>query len=191
MVSEGKDIDPTATIDGTAFDGAAGIVSLNQAPGNLNNQGNATAIAYTADGDAFLHAQSAVGKKNTNNKMNPDLDVTDPNGGTDRINTIDASLNGVAGIVGVNQSTGNMNNQDNAVSMAIGAVSMAAISETDLGMVNTGNVSNEALTTKTDTITGALVASTGIIGINQSSGCMNNQANVVSVCVSAASVSSL
>ncbi|MCK4819324.1 hypothetical protein KA005_26365 [bacterium] len=191
IVNEGKDIDPTATIDGGAFDTAAGIVSVNQAPGNLNNQGNATAIAYSADGDAFLHAQSVVEKENTGNVMNPELDVTDPLGGTERINTITGSLGGVKGIVGINQSTGCMNNQDNATSMAIGLGSMAAISEADLGMVNTMNISNEALTTKTDTITGALVASAGIIGINQSSGCMNNQANVVGVCVATASVSGL
>jgi len=100
-----------------------------------------------------------------------------------RGNEINAALTGVDGMLGVNQSAGSINNQNNAAALAVGVGSIAAISEADLGLVNTGNYSYELAVQLTDTITGGALASTsGIVGVNQSSGCMNNQANVVAVC---------
>jgi hypothetical protein len=103
--------------------------------------------------------------------------------GTTRKNTISNALGDVTGIVGVNQSAGNINNQNNATSLSVGD-GIAALSASDLDLCNTGNFSNETGTTTSDTLTtGALANASGIIGINQSSGCMNNQANVVAASV--------
>ncbi|MDI6790250.1 MAG: hypothetical protein QME44_06130, partial [Thermodesulfobacteriota bacterium] len=136
---------------------------------------NAVSVSMAADGDSFLHAESAAQKIMSGNGIEA-TQIT-------RGNLIDNGLKGVAGIVGVNQSAGSINNQDNAASMAVGPGSMAALSEADLGMVNTGNCSRETGVALTDTLAnGALATASGIVGVNQSSGCMNNQANVVAVC---------
>ncbi len=161
-----------ATIEATALNGN-GVIGINQAPGSMNNQGNATAVAVSADGSTFLHSQSSVAKVNTGNIV----DTIDP----ERTNSINGALTGAQGILGVNQSAGSINNQDNATSMAVGCGSMAALSEADLGMVNSRNVSTEAAGIYTDIITASLDGGGGVVGVNQSSGCMNNQANVVAV----------
>jgi len=93
------------------------------------------------------------------------------------------------GITGVNQASGNMNNQANAVSVAVDpnshndpfrrgsfAESQAASDQKD-----TRNHVVSKISTSSSTITG--VSGSGIIGINQASGHMNNQANAVSVAV--------
>ncbi len=166
-----------ATIDAGSGSGS-GVIGINQSPGSMNNQGNATAVAVTAEGEAFLHSQASAQKNNEDNDVNAS--------GVTRIDLIDASLNSVSGVLGVNQSAGSMNNQNNANSMAVGTGSIAALSEADLGMVNTDNYSWEGDVTLTDTIGGtgaALTGANGIVGVNQSSGCMNNQANVVAISV--------
>ena len=162
-----------ATIDGASGNGATGVVNVNQSPGNLNNQGNATSIGYSATGDAFLHSESSADLSNSGNSLESQI--------PEKTDTIDGSLAGASGIISVNQSAGHMNNQDNGTSLAVGVGSIAALSEADLGMYNADNTSHEVGSTKTDILTnGALGTTSGIINVSQSSGSMNNQANVVS-----------
>ena len=206
IIDEGSPAVPvvkTATIDGGSLDGASGIINVNQSPGSINNQGNAVSVAYSdvaapvtpvTDkgetefmGGVFLHAESSAEKINggineTDAVGHPLGNVVTVDPGTVRSNVIDGALNGITGVVGVNQSAGNINNQNNAASLSVGAA-VAALSEADLGLVNVGNLSNEDGNITTDSLTtGALAGAAGIIGINQSSGNMNNQANVVAVC---------
>jgi hypothetical protein len=209
-----------AIIEMGTLDAASGIVSVNQSPGSINNQGNAASISYSDSaigvrelvdaedgktrfvGGAFLHAESSAELVNGGFMMYREggaaLSVNDANFdeecfwpvanfvdaiGSTRTDKIDGSLIGVSGIIGVNQSAGNINNQNNAASLSVGD-GIAALSEADLGMCNSGNKSIEEGTVTLDTLTGgALADASGIIGINQSSGCMNNQANVVAACV--------
>ena len=195
----------TAVIDGGSLDNAAGIINVNQSPGSINNQGNAVAISYSDAaelvtpvvnndpeddtarfaGGAFLHAESSAELINgglegeSEGNMGNMVDAI----GSTRTNTIDGALGTVTGIIGVNQSAGNINNQNNAASISVGD-GIAALSEADLGLCNSGNTSIAMGTVTSDTLTGAALASaSGIIGINQSSGCMNNQANMVAACV--------
>ncbi|MCJ7617285.1 MAG: hypothetical protein MUO43_12200 [Desulfobacterales bacterium] len=195
----------SAVIDGGSMDAAAGIINVNQSPGSINNQGNAVALSYSdipatvtevTDplkgeteymGGVFLHAESSA--ELINGGLDDVVDsigagnVVTADPGTTRTNTIDGALNGISGILGVNQSAGNINNQNNAASLSVGSA-VAALSEADLGLYNVGNVSNENGTVTTDSITNAALASaSGIIGVNQSSGNMNNQANVVAACL--------
>lgn len=186
LVDPGKPATPIskqAVINANSGDGSAGIVGINQSPGSLNNQGNAVSVAMSAPGNAFLHSEASAEKVNG--------DMMEENGvgnvitadKSQRSNLVDSALMGVSGILGVNQSAGSMNNQNNATSMAVGPDSMAALSEADLGMVNSGNISNEIAIVLADTVTaGALSGGAGILSLNQSAGCMNNQANVVAVC---------
>jgi hypothetical protein len=181
----------TATIDGGSFDGSVGIVGVNQSPGYINNQGNATSIAVAAEGDAFVHAEAAVDALNAFNLLEHDP------GAANRTNLIDTSFVGVSGVVGVNQATGSMNNQNNATAFSLGVDAAAGLAQTDLGLFNGAefNSSSEALVqigggnqivvdlseNNTDTLTAAFAGSSGVVGVNQSTGSLNNQVNAVSI----------
>ncbi|MFH0809889.1 MAG: hypothetical protein V2A77_05410 [Pseudomonadota bacterium] len=170
-----------AELSGDVFNAVTGIVSLNQAPGNANNQGNAVALAYANDNPAFLGAQAHVDKLVTGNAV-----IAAFSERSDAIN--DAFLGGVTGVFSVNQAAGNVNNQDNAVAVAIGADPVMTLAESDLGMTAAANIITETDVNKTDLINmGAFSGASGITSINQASGNANNQANSVAVTVTALS----
>jgi hypothetical protein len=181
-----------------SFNGNSGVVNGNQAAGNMNNQGNAVSVAVdTGGGDVpnlqidvpgFAEAQAHAEQVNADNNVDTvnlifrNADITD-------------SFNDNTGVVGFNQSPGNMNNQVNLVSLAIALTdSGVALSEADLGQWNQFNIVEESDSVgfagdgrdiigiqKSATITGSLNGNTGIAGVNQSAGNMANQANVVSM----------
>jgi hypothetical protein len=161
----------------------SGVAVVNQSAGDMNNQASALATAIGQVGPAgvaaadFAEAQAAADQRNLANVVDDgDLSVIT------RTATLDGSVTGNTGIVLLNQSPGNMNNQANTVSVAIGPTGAGvALSEADLGQVNTGNQVTEAVSTKLASITNAITGNTGIVGVNQSSGNMANQANVVSI----------
>jgi len=62
----------------------------------------------------------------------------------------------------------------------VGIGSQVALAESVLGQVNTGNTVLEVETLKVDRIAESINNNTGIGGVNQSSGNMNNQASAVS-----------
>lgn len=87
-----------------------GVVGVNQAPGNLNNQSNAVAIAAGLDGADVALAESDLGQVvGCNTLIQVDYKNT---------NKLSASINQNSGIVGVNQSAGNFNNQSNVVTVS-------------------------------------------------------------------------
>jgi hypothetical protein len=178
----------------------SGVLSINQAAGNMNNQGNAVSIAVdvqvTATGpddppiptqlesSGFAEAQAAVDQLNTAN-------FVDTVNLLFRSGAIDDSLNDNSGVVHVNQAPGNMNNQANALSLAVSLSAGVALSEADLGQVNTFNTVRESDATsggavrvginKNADIVGSISGNTGVVGVNQAVGNMANQANVVSI----------
>ena len=92
----------------------------------------------------------------------------------------------------VNQATGNMYNQANSLAMAVGfGDGGAALASSELGQVNTENVVFESgeegaenpIINKFVEISGSVNGNSGIVGVNQGSGNMGNQANVVSFAV--------
>jgi hypothetical protein len=213
-------VTPTAEITGAAFSTATGIISINQAPGNNNNQGNAVAVAYagqqsngTAAG-AFLNATSSVQMENGTTEhqdevrgyegfiagvvdalVGDDEDTPIPEnlGGSNILITVDTvksdtltdqAFQNATGIIDVNQGAGDMNNQNNAVSAAIGGIPTASLAEADLGQVVANNIVVEVSDKKTDSInTSAFSAAAGIISVNQASGAGNNQGNTVAITV--------
>lgn len=184
-------IERDALLDGS-INNNTGIVGVNQDVGNMVNQANIVAVAATDTATAFADSQAAVDQANRGNssrqeeQLNPPLSqvsgppfdpaLFDP----DRTASIIGSVNSNAGIIGVNQNAGNMNNQTNAVALAVGIGSQVALAESELGQVNTGNTVVEVATVKLDRITDSVNLNTGIIGVNQSSGNMNNQASAIS-----------
>lgn len=163
-----------------------GIVGVNQdGGGNMNNQANVTSMSVVLDKDGkdklpgFANSQASAEQINQNNSVDSReyWRADRPH----KSDTITDSINENHGIVGVNQSVGNMNNQANMVVIAVAEGALVALSEADLGQLNTNNSVNELGTVKIDTITGSINGNTGIVGVNQSTGNMNNQANIVSI----------
>ncbi len=166
-----------------------GVVDGNQAAGNMNNQGNAVSVAIDSElsrfeGEGFAESQAHAEQVNeanfvdTINLLFRDAVITD-------------SFSGNTGVLGFNQSPGNMNNQVNLVSLAVALTdSGVALSEADLGQFNLFNFVEESDSigapggigiNKSASIFESLNNNTGIAGLNQSAGNMANQANVVSM----------
>jgi hypothetical protein len=176
-----------------------GIVSMNQASGNNNNQGTIVSVAIDAgdpppappppapppaapNGVGFAHASAAATQSQVSNNIDSvNLLYRDAN--------LTNSLNSNQGLIYANQSAGNMNNQLNVLSLAFSlAKSGVALSEAALGQFNAqGRVGESNSTTsnvginKVARITNSLNDNVGIFGVNQAVGNMANQANIVSV----------
>jgi hypothetical protein len=88
------------------------------------------------------------------------------------------SINANNGVVGVNQSPGNLNNQANLSAMAVIAGDKQLIEANGFGVQ--ASLFNEIFADRsrnTNTITGSISDNNGIVGVNQSSGNINNQFN--------------
>jgi hypothetical protein len=102
------DPDKTATIIGS-INANAGIVGVNQNAGNNNNQANGVALAVGFGSHVAL-AEADLGQVNTNNIVES-FETFHPN-------LIQDSVNDNSGIVQVNQTTGNNNNQGSMISFS-------------------------------------------------------------------------
>jgi hypothetical protein len=176
-----------------------GVVDTNQAAGNMNNQGNAVSISVDdsevppdvpgtseKENDSYAQAQAAAEQTNW-------LNIQDATNLLEKSAEITDSFNLNNGVVHANQSAGNMNNQANALAMAVGfGEGGVTIAEADLGQLNTvqnvwesgaekGDV--DGFVNKFVTIDSSVNGNAGVVGVNQSAGNMANQANVVSFAV--------
>ncbi len=158
-----------------------GIIGVNQDSGNMVNQGNSSAFALTDAPNVLAHAEAWANQRNELNTVPGNKDIGEA--------TIDSSVADNKGIIGVNQNTGNMNDQTNAVAMTVGLGSKVALAESVLGQVNgefpagvgTGpNTVTETSSIKTNLISGSASGNSGVVAINQTSGNMNLQASAVS-----------
>lgn len=155
-----------------------GITSVNQSGGNLNNQGTTISFAFVDAshryGSALADAQIAGEQKMHHNTIYTVNIVK-------RDAKIEGSVNGNSGITAVNQSVGNINNQSNAISIAVSRKVGVALSDVALGQVNAGNSTTEYNVAKSSTIAGSVNYNSGVTQVNQTSGNMANQSNVVSL----------
>jgi hypothetical protein len=207
----------------TSFNSGTGIANVNQAPGNMNNQGNEVALSLGTKGtpagtvtippDFFegMYCEAQVVSVQYNGILftpnNPTTDQTPDLGGTrinaantyntggfDKSDTISESFNGFSGIANVNQSAGSLNNQGNAVAIAGGVDQVLAKAATSvmLAQANAYNTMTESTAgpnigagagnTTNDTISNnAFGGAFGVFNVNQSSGSLNNQKNVVAI----------
>lgn len=163
-----------------------GIVGVNQDVGNMVNQANMLAFArteFTTEGARIVSdAQAEIDQVNTFNivrqeELLPELDdiFDDP----DHASTITNSITDNNGIVGVNQNSGNMNNQTNAVALVVGEGNATVLTEASLGQENAENTVLGIETVKIDTISGSINGNNGIVSVNQSVGNMNNQGSAI------------
>jgi len=189
-----------------------GITNVNQSVGNMNNQGNITAIAIDLpppDGDdddgtpsdrsGFANAQASVDQQqgvfivDADGVTNLQVDgrILSPNvvNSTNilfRESLIQGSINHNVGVTNVNQAAGQMNNQANATALAVCLDGAVALSETDLGQYSLGNQVYETFTLKTASILGSINENQGVTFVNQTSGNMANQGNALSLSYSQA-----
>ena len=188
--------------------GNIGVVNVNQATGNMNNQGNVVSVAIDVwppdqpppNGEppsaesGLAHAQTSAEQFMAFNTINS-INILYRNA------LIINSINGNIGIVGVNQSAGNINNQLNAVTIAVSIDGVVALAEADLGQFNTGfwcygdnnnedgftyfpQSVTENNTNKNALISGSVNGNIGVVGVNQTVGNMANQANIANVAAS-------
>jgi hypothetical protein len=145
-----------------------GLISINQAGGNMNNQGTLVSAAIDsttvppvtppppptptpptgtpATGGGFAHAQAEATQTNgafaTGEAAGNDVEAVDL---ITRLANIDNSFNHDTGLVYANQATGNNNNQLNELALAFSERPQGvAIAESDLGQFNTDNTVGES-----------------------------------------------
>ena len=144
-----------------------GVLSVNQASGNLNNQANVR--VFSLDGDPCSRQTFEMGKTIT-------LEPTGIcSGGGARQNVIEGSLRNNVSITGINQSAGSLNSQSNNFVLAVGG--LVSITEADLDDTRASNVSPGESMVSEDIIRDSLSGSRGIVQITQSAGDMNIIAN--------------
>jgi len=169
-----------------------GITNVNQAVGNMNNQGNVLSIAVdigddgtppvSTNGTGFAEAQASVDQRVIDNEINSASIIY-------RDALIEGSVLSNTGITNVNQSSGQMNNQANAISLGISLDGGIALSEADLGQF-IGTIdkqspgSHEDYTAKTSQIVGSIGGNHGVTFVNQTSGNLGNQSNTLSLAAS-------
>ena len=162
-----------ATLMGSA-NGNQGIAAVNNASGNLNNQSNTVAGTLTAGKqESLAHAVAFAFQGNIINGYFSTKKIA-------RAGIFD-SVNGNIGVAGVNNAAGSQNNQTNTVAIAAGLNVSIALSEATLAQANAlgfvcvkGGV-NSAM------IACSVNGNHGVVGVNNSAGAQNNQANVVAI----------
>jgi hypothetical protein len=130
------------------------------------------------------------------NKGNEVFEIFDPRVEVDlNVNSISGSFNDFTGIAQVNQAAGSLNNQGNITAIAVtnnpnvamdswGYKKDPGVSHTEVAVeqVNTDNCLTSILVTHRDAISDSFNEGfTGIAQVNQASGFMNNQNNVVGI----------
>ncbi len=173
----------SATIDGSVNTNS-GIVGVNQDVGNFANQSNIVSIALSTSTSSVTNAEASVSQANTNSSATELEEFFSLLPGINALNnqnaSITGSVNGNTGVVGVNQNAGNMNNQTNALALAVGPGSTTALAEADLGQENFNDVVHDVNTHRADLISGSVQGNTGITTVNQSVGNFNNQSTTIS-----------
>jgi hypothetical protein len=144
----------------------------------------------TATAGVFAHAQVDVEQVNGRafDEVSTDQVVEAANSYVSSFSTnsddIEGSFSDGSGVVGVNQASGHINNQNNALAIAVGEPAVYALGEADLGQFNTFQSVEASDDFRSDTIaSGTLSGFAGVAMVNQSSGSMNNQANAVDIAV--------
>jgi len=164
-----------ATLMGSA-NGNQGIAGVNNASGNLNNQSNTVAGTLTAEGYGEASLAHAVAFAFQGNILNGYFSW-------EKIVSagIFGSANGNTGVAGVNNAAGSQNNQTNTVAVAAGLNVSIALSEATLAQANALGFVCVTGGENSATIACSVNGNHGVVGVNNSAGAQNNQANVVAI----------
>jgi hypothetical protein len=160
-----------------------GIAQVNQAAGLLNNQGNVFAAGLTGSPGENVYGLSlvevAVEKGNIANLLE-----IQSNDSLNSYDLIRDSFRDFQGLAQVNQASGILNNQDNVMGLAAnldGTTGLVAENDTFLSMQNTANNADVGTTNTVAEIRDSFSRFQGVAQVNQGPGCLNNQANIISI----------
>ncbi len=161
-----------------AFQDNRGILSVNQAAGSLTNQANVRVLTL-GPVDSPVQGLDFAGSGRS-------LDNTLLSSGGERENRISSSFGGTVGIVGANQSAGNLNQQANVLVLGLGAAlgpEMVALGDATLGEISARNTVKQEGPTgrRADILTDSFVGFRGVAQVNQSAGDLNVMGNYVGV----------
>ncbi len=159
-----------------AFQDNQGILSVNQAAGNLTNQANVRVLTL---GPVDTPVQGLDLAKSARS-----LDNTLISSGGERETRISNSFGGTVGIVGANQSAGNLNQQANVLVLGLGAAlgpEVVALGDATLGEISARNTVKQEgpAGPRADILTDSFAGFRGIAQVNQSAGDLNHMGNFV------------
>jgi hypothetical protein len=159
-----------------AFQDNQGILNVNQAAGNLNNQAIVRVLTL-GPVDTPIQGLDIEGSARSLNNM-----VISSGG--EREDRISNSFGGTVGIVGVNQSAGNLNQQANVLVLGLGATlgpEVVALGEATLGEVSARNTVKQEgpAGPRAEILTDSFAGFRGIAQVNQSAGDLNVMGNSV------------
>ena len=185
----------TATIDGNALQNVSGNVGVNQASGSGSEQLNQLSIA-TAPNANQAKASSSLDQASSNYYVLNGLALYPMQGfnqGSDTANLANNALAGATGNLGVNQSAGFGNLQDNSLAVSLSSNAQATSDGAATARSHANQPSSGAndilygLTAGNASINGnAAYGVSGNVGVNQSSGDINLQGNQAAIAVSSA-----
>jgi hypothetical protein len=138
-----------------------GIVSVNQASGSFNNQRNVRAFVFPKDPEGVSVLSTGSPSAILANTVRS-YDV-------ERENLISGSFNRVKGIVGVNQSSGNVVIQENAVGIGFGKGLILSETELKAVCIKANDVATDNIPPK-DEIRDSFNGVRGVAQVNQTSG---------------------
>ena len=159
---------------------ANGILAVNQAAGNDNQQGNLQALAVSATAS---HASVSLSRQPLGASTAATTDA--------RASITGAAFSGSQGLMAINQTAGNANQSLNALSLAVSARPQATAlpsAAADSLLANTAGSapalasdSNGNSHAQTDISAAAFQGSRGLVQLNQIAGSHNQAVNVVAV----------
>lgn len=167
-----------------SFNGNRGILDVNQEAGAVNSQANIRVIAFNRAKLPIEHLGLVRGAVSVGNTIR--------SRGGSRANAIRNSFADSAGIAGVNQATGAVNQQVNALVFGVGQGSgdaFVALADTALGVVGADNVFDSDPTIPlSNEVTESFTRFRGFAQVNQASGDGNVMGNMLGVSVSVMTV---
>jgi hypothetical protein len=199
-----------SNISGDVGNSASGNLGVNQAAGDFNAQGNSAAISAAGSSSSSSDASftfgcdwggcggdpgSAGGMADAETFAHQSLsgNTTDNHGTTNNTNISGGAFNGASGNIGVNQASGDNNEQLNQLAAATTSDNVYALATSTLDQEWSGNkVSNDPYsqwcfdqnTSNNANLSGdVLSGASGNIGLNQASGTGNLQSNSLSMAV--------
>ncbi len=152
----------------------SGLLNINQASGNMNNQSNSAIITFQQEG-SIININSYHEGISTGNKIK----IT---GASSRKALISGSFLNAKGVFMVNQSPGNLNQQSNVFVLSIGKP--VELGERELSMISGDNIidyDKDAGIERKDTLVNSFTNSSGIGMITQSSGDLNTIHNTLAI----------
>lgn len=163
-------VDNQARLAGSAFAGGRGVVSVNQAAGDSNQQVNNSALAIARSGRAAANQRTEMHSE--------EVAVAGSSGAV----IGDLAFRGVHGAHGINQAAGSANQQANTRVFALGRateIDDAVLMQQNAGGRSTGSESTQPHTESrvTHVSPSAFDGASGLVQMNQAAGNNNASAN--------------